>query len=81
MHFCGFSHIHSFIHSLLLSTWGVILLHKAVSILSGQEVKYVVKVLSVVHKNLQRSVASVEWTGIHKKNQYRVGHMGKVHTL
>ena len=35
----------------------------------------------VVHTNLQRSVASVEWIGIPKKNQYRVGHMGKVHML
>ena len=36
---------------------------------------------SVVHANLQRSVASVQWIGIHKKNQYRVGHRGKVHML
>ena len=35
----------------------------------------------VVHANLQRSVASVQWIGIHKKNQYRVGHRGKVRML
>ena len=35
----------------------------------------------VVHANLQRSVVSVQWIGIHKKNQYRVGHRGKVRML
>lgn len=27
---------------------------------------------------MQRSVASIEWTGVHRRNLYRVGHMGKV---
>ena len=30
---------------------------------------------------VQRSVAGIEWIAVHRKNQYRVGHMGKVHII
>ena len=45
------------------------------------EVKYVICLFCCPCKPAQRSVASVQWIGIHKKNQYRVGHRGKVRML
>ena len=36
---------------------------------------------SVVHTLVQRSVAGIEWIAVRRKNQYRVGHRGKVHMM
>ena len=38
-------------------------------------------VCSVAHTLMQRSVAGIEWIAVHRKNQYRVGHRGKVHMI
>ena len=53
----------------------------------NQRIKIIVKYVrsyitcTVVHTLMQRSVAGIEWIAVHRKNQYRVGHRGKVHMM